>query len=339
MSTAAMDDNPVASTRSDIERVSIVLLGLGENLAPQVLKQMSAKTVGQLSQVLPKVSGVVESELEAIMNGLIQECDDAPLFADKSGINHALRKALGEKRAADLLQSEEGARYSEVLEKLHMLDPALIARLIVHEHPQLQTITLACIDPAKSAAVLSHLDEETQVELAVRLANLDSVPTLSLQAVSGLLDSLTESEVSTYNIHGVGQLAEVLNHMDAESGDALLETVRKNDSELADRVASLRFTFEHVLELEMSALRTLIENVDNDVLALALRGVPQPRQEYIYSCLGKRSAAMLREEIESGVSVRATRVNEARSQITALARRLGRNGEIELVSSREEMVS
>ncbi|MGI9274138.1 MAG: FliG C-terminal domain-containing protein [Endozoicomonas sp.] len=338
MSSTAVEDNPVASSRTGLERAAIVLLGLGDQLAARILQQMPAKSVMQLMQVLPKVNGVVESELESIMDGLLAETEDAPLFVDKSGMSQAMRKALGEKRASELLQSAQGAEYGEVLEKLLMLDAKLIARLIAHEHHQLQAITLACLDAGKSAAVLNMMPEDVQVDITHRLARLSSVPTSSLEAVAGLLDGLTEQEVSTYAVHGVGQLAEVLNHMDADTGDELLESLRGNDGELANQVASLRFTFDHVLEMEMEALRILVENADSDILAIALRGVPLAKQEHVYSCLGRRAAAALRDEVDSGVSMRVSRVNEARVQLTALARRLSREGQIELVSSTEEMV-
>ena len=338
MTAMVSDDKSVTVNRSKLEQTAIVILGLGDKAAAQVLRRMSAKNVNQLMQVMPRISGVVESELEVIMEALVTECNDAPLFGDKSGINQALRKVLGEKRARDLLQSSRGDQFGEVLEKLLMLDPKLVARLIANEHPQLQAITLSCIEPSKSAYILQNLPDDRQHDLTQRMANLSSVPTSSLEAIAGLLDSLSQQEVSTYAINGVGQLAEVLNHMDAESGDDLLDNLRGKDDELADRVASLRFTFEHVLELELESLRLLCEAAETEVLAMALRGVVPERQEYIYSCMGKRAAAILRDEIDSGVSVRASRVTEARVQLTALARKLAREGQIELVSSVEEMV-
>ena len=336
--TALTDDKAAAVNRNKMEQAAVVILGLGDKAAASVLRRMSAKNVSQLMQVMPRVNGVVESELEAIMDSLVTECNDAPLFSDKSGINQALRKVMGEKRARDLLQSSQGDQFGEVLEKLLMLNPKLVARLIAHEHPQLQAITLACIEPSKSAYILQSFSEEHQNDLTHRMASLSSVPTSSLEAISGLLDSLSEQEVSTYAINGVGQLAEVLNHMDAESGDELLDNLRGANDDLADKVASLRFTFEHVLELELESLRILCETADNEMLAIALRGVVPEQQEHVYSCMGKRAAALLRDEVESGVNMRASRVNDARVQLTALARKLGREGQIELVSSTEEMV-
>ena len=338
MSTAT-EEGQVGSTRSGLEKAAIVLLGLGDKSAAKVLQRMPAKSVMQLMQILPKINGVVESELEFIMASLLNETDDAPLFIDKSDMTHAMRRALGEKRASELLQSVKGAEYAEVLEKLMMLEPKVIARILAHEHPQLKTITLACLDPSKSAAVINLLPDEEQTDVIYRLARLSSVPTSSLEAVAGLLNGLNEQEVGTYTVNGVGQLAELLNHVDADSGDQLLSSLRDNDEDLADRVASLRFTFEHVLEMDQEALRVLVENTETETLGIALRGAPQPRKEHVYACLGRRAAAALREEVESGPSVRVSRVNEARAKLTALARRLAREGQIELVTSSEEMVS
>lgn len=337
---AVVEEPPVVDvTRSATEQAAIVLLGLGEKVATQILRRMPAKAVTQLMSVLPTVDGVVESELDAVMENLLKEAEDAPLFSDKTQMNQVLRKALGQKRASELLQSATGEEGFQVLEKLLMLEPKLIHRLISSEHPQLQAVTLACLDPSKSAAVLDRMSDDEREDLVYRLAGLTAIPTSSLEAVAGLLDGLTAQEVSTYAVNGVGQLAEMLNHMDSDAGDSLLDGLRGMDDGLADQVSSLRFTFDHVLELEVEALRVLVDAADTDVLALALRGVAPNKQEYIYSCLGKRAASMLRDEVESGASVRASRVNEARVQLTALARRLGREGQIELVLSTEEMIN
>lgn len=326
-------------SRSRMEQVAIVLLGLGEERASRILNKMSVKEVNQILQVIPRISDVVESELEAIMKSIVMELDDAPLFSDKSRIETVLRQSLGRKRAMELLHSAKGEEYGEVLEKLLLLDPKLITRLIIHEHPQLQAVVLACLDSSKSAQILQNFEEENQIELIDRIASLNAVPTSSLEAIAALLDTLSEEEVGSYSINGVGQLAEVLNHMDVETGDQLLGHLRERNDDLAEQVSSLRFTFDHVLELTSEALRILIEAADSEVLSKALRGLPAERLERIYSSMGKRAAGILRDDLESGAGVRASRVNEARVQLTALARKMGREGKIDLISASEEMVN
>ena len=338
MNAVASVDHQAAISRSGLERAAIALLGLGEELAASVLENMPADRVSELLQVLPTIKSVVESELEGVMSTLLAETSNAPMFTDKTGMNRAMEKVLGEKRARELLQSAEGVDYADSLEKLLMLDPKVIARLIHSEHPQLQAVTLACLDPARSAEVLSLMPDDLQADVTRRLARLSSVPSSSLEAVAGLVDGLTEQDVSSYAIQGAEQLAEVLNHMQLNAGENLLETLKTTDADLADQVAALRFTFDHVMELDIESLRVLVEYADDEVLALAMRGLPAAHKEQVYACLGKRAAATLREEVETGAAVRKSRVMTARDQMTEMARQLAEEGQIELGGSADEMV-
>ncbi|MRI33941.1 hypothetical protein EOPP23_13175 [Endozoicomonas sp. OPT23] len=338
MSAAVPVDHQNPASRSGLERAAIALLGLGEELAASVLEKMPAERVNELAEILPTIKGVVESELDGVMSSLLAETSRAPMFTDKSGMNRAVQKVLGEKRARELLQTAEGVEYADSLEKLLMLDPKIISRLVGSEHPQLQAVTLACLDPVRSAEVLALMSESVRADVTRRLAALSTVPSSSLEAVAGLIDGLTEQEVSSYSIKGAEQLAEVLNHMDHDVGEALIENLKTADEGLAEQVAALRFTFEHVMELDIASLRVLVEYADDDILAMAMRGLPLARKEQIYACLGKRAAATLKDEVETGEGVRKSRVMAAREQLTETARLLAAEGQIELGGSSDEMV-
>ena len=71
--------------------------------------------------------------------------------------------------------------------ELEMVDSKILANLIRKEHPQTIALILAYTDSGKSAEVLSQLPVETQVEVCLRMASLDTVTPQTLKAVEGAL--------------------------------------------------------------------------------------------------------------------------------------------------------
>jgi flagellar motor switch protein FliG len=68
--------------------------------------------------------------------------------------------------------------------------------------------------------------------------------------------------------------------------------------------------------------------VDNNLLAVALKGATEEVQKVIYSNMSKRLAEMIREDIEYMGPVRLKDVEEAQQKIVNIIRKLEDAGEI-----------
>ena len=80
------------------------------------------------------------------------------------------------------------------------------------------------------------------------------------------------------------------------------------------------------------SLQTLLRSVDNELLVLALKGADEPLREKLFSCMSKRAAANIVDEMEALGPVRLTEVQTAQKEIINVARRMSDEGTIVLVA-------
>ena len=110
----------------------------------------------------------------------------------------------------------------------------------------------------------------------------------------------------------------------------LFRSTSSNESELADEVRLLLFTFEDVVKLDDRSIQMVLKETDQKDLAIALRGVSDEVRSRVFANMSERGAEMLREEIEFQPPQRRRVVEEAQGRIVAAVRRLEEAGGIVL---------
>ena len=76
------------------------------------------------------------------------------------------------------------------------------------------------------------------------------------------------------------------------------------------------------------AIQRVLRDVDNNDLAVALKGANEEVQNVIFKNLSKRLAAMIREDMEFMGPVRMKDVEEAQQKIVGIIRKLEDSAEI-----------
>ncbi|MFO7278612.1 MAG: flagellar motor switch protein FliG, partial [Pseudomonadota bacterium] len=153
--------------RTGTERAAILLLTLGEQEAAQVLKHMGAREVQRLGAAMAQLKGITRDEVSEILAEFANVVENQTSFG--VGVDEFLRKvlveALGEDKAASIIERINIGRSSKGLEALKWMDPRAVAELIRLEHPQIIAIVLAYLDPDHSAEILSHLPANLRAEV------------------------------------------------------------------------------------------------------------------------------------------------------------------------------
>ena len=107
-----------------------------------------------------------------------------------------------------------------------------------------------------------------------------------------------------------------------------METLEIEEPELADEIRRKMFVFEDILMLDNRAIQTVLRDVDNNELAVALKNANEDVQNIIFNNLSSRLAAMIKEDMEYMGPVRLKDVEEAQQKIVNIIRRLEDTGEI-----------
>ena len=127
---------------------------------------------------------------------------------------------------------------------------------------------------------------------------------------------------------GVQAIVNILNTVDRGTEKYIMETLEIEDTDLAEEIRKRMFVFEDILTLDNRSIQRFLREVDNNLLAVALKGATEEVQKVIYSNMSKRLAEMIREDIEYMGPVRLKDVEEAQQKIVNIIRKLEDAGEI-----------
>lgn len=320
------------SKLSGAERTAIFMMSLGEESAAELLRHMGPKEVQKIGSAMASLDRVARSDIDYVLQEFLSVIHDETslgIGADDY-VRNVLRSALGEDKAAGLIDRILQGRNSKGLEALKWLDPRAIAEMIRNEHPQIVAIVLSHLDPDQSSETLSYLPDRVQSDLILRIATLDGVLPAALQE----LDEILERQLSGKNtakssmIGGIKAAASILNFMDSSKEAVVMESVSQVDEDLATRIHELMFVFGSLVDVDDRGIQTLMREISTESLVLALKGAEEELKEKIFKNMSKRAAEMLREDLETKGPVRVSDVEGAQKEILAVARRLADSGEI-----------
>jgi len=192
-------------------------------------------------------------------------------------------------------------------------------------------LVLAHLRPEHASAILAGLPADLQGEVAHRIALMeraspDVVAVIAENLMRKASTVLTPREMSA--IGGVQPLVEIINRADATTEKAILEGLEARDVELAEEVRSRMFVFGDIVLLEDRALQLVLRQVETAGLSVALKGAGPEVREKILNNLSERASENLEEEIELLGPVRLSQVEDARSGIVQIIRRLEESGQI-----------
>ena len=336
-----MTETEVRQPEEGLQQAAILLLSMGEEAAANILKQLSREEVSRLTVAMASLPGVKKDQAQSVFLRFFTD------FRSESGITGASRgylertldKALGRSLARPLIDSIYGDTLRSSLQRLQWLEPSKLVELIAGEHPQLQAVFLAYLEPDMASQLLSRLPPETHDDLLYRLANLDEIHPDMIDEVHVLLEKFLQQvgHRTSSQVDGTKKAVDILNRMGSRTSEIML-SLRDMDPSLMVKLEESMYQFDILERQSEATLSRMIEEVPQERLALALKGSSTTLQEKIFACLPKRAAQYLREEMETKGAVRMSAVEEARTEIMQTLRQLANDGEVELSLFAENVV-
>lgn len=326
------------STRS----AAVLLLALGETEAATVLKHLDAKVVQRLGVEMAALKSASRDEVSAVVQSFVNTMDgqaDIKVGSDEY-IRKVLINALGDDKAAGIIDRILLGRTSKGLDVLKWMEPKAIAETIRMEHPQVLAIVLAYLDTDHSARVLELFPEWLQADILMRIATLDGIQPAAL----GKLDEMIEKQFAgnsggmAANLGGPKAAAGILNFIDGTGEGKVIEQIRKADEALCQKLQDLMFVFENLMEVDDRGIQEILREVDSAKLVLALKGADAAMMDKFMKNMSQRAAEMLKDDLESRGPVRLAEVEGAQKEILAVARRLADAGKIMLGGGGETFV-
>jgi flagellar motor switch protein FliG len=316
---------------SGVEKAAVLLNVLGNQVTSQIFKKMKDNDVKRLVNVMGQVTKVPITVVRDVLEEFYSEISEENniIFGHAMGRDFVLQ-TLGEERAKTVLGQLSVVEGSRTLEALELVDSRTLANFLINEHPQTIALILAHLDGGKKVDVIKRLPEAIQTEVVLRIANIDFIsPSLIAQVDEVLKQELaTLGSIDTQQLGGIQPIADMLNVMDKQSEQNIMARVEEKDPQLAEEIRKLMFVFEDIVYIDDRGMQTLLKEVPNDKLVMALKTAPEEIKDKIFKNISKRAADLLREDLESMGPVKLSDVEKAQQEIINVAKRLESEGKI-----------
>jgi len=334
--------SPRPADLSGIEKSAVVMMSVGQEVAAEVVKQLSQLEINLLAVAMARIAKVTKEAVPSVFREFVDlMLQEGPVgVGAEEYISEMLERALGPEQAATLLGRLKQGDYSAGIEAVNWQDPKALAEMIKAEHPQIVAMIFAYLEPERAQALIQYLPDDLVEQVIPRLAMLDSIPPAAIRELNDSLEHLLAggSRQSAVSVGGVDTAAKILNRIGTERSQRVLQAIGDIDPSLAQTLTDNMFVFEDLAAVDDRNFQILLRGVDQNLLVVALKGAPPPLLEKVLHNLSQRAAEMLREELEARGPMRHAEVDAARKEILAAALGLEREGKVVLRAQPGDLV-
>lgn len=136
-------------------------------------------------------------------------------------------------------------------------------------------------------------------------------------------------------IDGLKQAIEMLQGLDLAAQQSLLADIARKDPEMAIKLKQNLVTFDDLQYLTVSMMKRLLQEIDTDLLGLALRGANKEVTDHLLEMFSTNMKRDI-EDVLKGKPRPLSEVMEAQKKIMDVVLRLRDKGEIVLSKDKSE---
>jgi len=321
---------------SGIEKLAILMNVLGKETALEFMKEMKDSELREVLKVMGNMKKAPISTINQVLKEFLERLSEKEvmIFEDNLTDPELIMKGLGEKRAQQIFGTMKNVNLlnRKGLTVLEQVDTKVLAQFLENEHPQTIALVLAHMETDKQIKTLKHIPENIRPEVVIRMANLVYVEPEKVQELDEILKRELRSSGQTggSQFGGVAAVAELLNNLDKKTMNALMTRLEDNDPALSKEIKQYIFSFADIIKMDIRAIQTVLREVDNSKLTLALKSATDELKDKIMSAMSERAAAMLKDDLEAMSPQKVSEVEKAQKDIVGVIQKLEKEGRLVL---------
>ncbi|MEG2441002.1 MAG: flagellar motor switch protein FliG [Acetivibrio sp.] len=322
----------MAEELTGVQKAAVLLIALGPEKSANIFKHLKEDEIETLTLEIANTRSISSTIKDAVLDEFYEVCL-AQQYIAEGGVGYAtdlLQKALGEEKAKEVIGKLTASLQVRPFEFVRKTDATQLLNFIQDEHPQTIALILSYLSSAQASQIISALSPDKQTDVAKRIAQMDRTSPDVIKEVERVLEQKLASLVNQdYTIvGGVDSIVEILNTVDRGTEKHIMETLEIDEPELADEIRRKMFVFEDILSLDDKSIQRVLREVDNNELAIAMKGSNEEVQGVIFNNLSKRLASMIKEDMDFMGPVRLKDVEEAQQKIVNIIRKLEDSADI-----------
>ncbi len=319
-----------SSKYTGVEKTAIMMMAMGEENAGKLFALMEDDEIKEISSTMSSLGKVPSETVEKLFMEFADQLNSSGMvMGNLDSTERLLQKALGKERVDGIMDDIRGPAGRNTWEKLGNVSEEVLATYLKNEYPQTISLVLSKIRSDHAARVLTELPEDLAMDVITRMLGMEAVRKEVLDGIEKTLRVEFMSNLAkTQRRDSHEMMAEIFNNFDRNTETKFMGDLENKDSEAAERIRALMFTFEDLLKIDAGGIQAVLRTIDKDKLAIALKGASDEIKELFFGNMSERAVKILKEDMEGAGPVRLKDVDEAQMSIVMVAKDLAAKGEI-----------
>mgnify|MGYP003749956773 CR=1 FL=1 len=313
-------------------KAAIITITLGTEHAAPVFKYLKEDEIEQIILEISKIGSIDPEVNMQVVEEFYKMCL-AQKYITEGGMDFAkevLEKAFGSQGANDIIDKITSSLKVRSFDFIRKIEPQYLLGFLQNEHSQTIALILSYAKIDQAAKIIAMLPKDKQIDVIERMATLERTSPDTIKDVEASLEKKLSSVFANQftETGGVGNVAEILNHVDRGTEKYISEELYKKNQKLAEEIRKRMFVFEDIVSLDDASIQRVLREVENKDLMIALKGSNADTQKVIYDNLSSRVRETIQEDIQYMRGIRVRDVDAAQQKIVDIIRKLEDAGEI-----------
>lgn len=318
-----------AKPLSKVEKIAILLLSLGEDMASELLQKIPRDDASRILSAMSTMGRVdqatvtlVQTEFKDLINSLTTPTPDGAHTARR-----IIQKTFAADEASVILRSLPKPIPKAFRDAEHV-DGKILWQILQKEHPQTIALILGYLSPQKAGEITKYMNKEIRGDVLVKLANITEVDPVLLDEIDEVLSNAIANAKrhSQLSLGGSKRAAEILTQLDPAQRQKVLSEIEGVSPELSSNIRAGMFTFEDIQKLSRADIEILLRSVDSSDLELALRRCSTQVSDAFFAAMSERRAEQVKDNISTTKPVAVIKIDDAQRRIAAKAAELIEKG-------------
>lgn len=312
------------------EKAAVLLLALGPDYAKPIFDELDEIEIRQLSRTMSNLGPITQDMLDKLLVSFVTLLSSNGSIAGNSeSTERLLLSFLPGDRVDSIMEEIRGPAGRNIWEKLSNVQEDILASYFKNEYPQTVAVIMSKLATDHASRVLAVLPEELAMDVVQRMLALEPVQKEILEKIENTLRIEFMSTLShTQKRDSHEMMADVFNSFDRQTETRFLTALEDLNREASDRIKELMFTFDDLVNLDATAIQSLLQAVDKNDLTLALKGANDNAKELFFANMSARAAKMAKDDMEAMGPVRLSDVDEAQGRLVNTAKDMAAKGDI-----------
>ena len=289
---------------------------LEESLQSVILKELDESELVTITRATSQLGIVDQHSIDTAVAEFTQRftlpeqiAGDAA-FAERL-ITNALPPEIAKRVISETFQSEKSP-----FDQLMELPTEKIVEFALGESPITIAFLLRNMKGDIVPSILAHFDEASIRTVILHMLNKsEPAPAVKDAFSAEILNFVSLCQERNRPESDIVTVSEILNGIPPENARTVLDHIHSVEPRTAERIQQKLLSFTQCDEIEHSELRKAFEFVTPELVALALRGMPDAFCDHMLGALGARARRMVEQEMAAETNAGSKEIDAARKSI------------------------